>query len=158
MPLRSELPFAFSVSKLPKLPKLEGRAPLNVLPLSTNDVKDTSFPIDEDIDPTTPLEDRSTALTCRPEQDTPLQPQTTLSGMEPVQDHPTIVLKDFVFVAAATSHIAASFSVAVGAAVGGTVGFGEGAPLGCSEGCPDGCPEGCPEGCAEGISLGSPDG
>ena len=137
-PLISTFAFARSVSRLPKLPKPEGRDPLKELPLSTKEVKDANLPIEADIDPTTPFDDKSTALTCRPEQDTPVQPQTTLSGIEPEQDQPTIPLRVFVFVAAAMSHIAASFSVAVGAAVGGTVGFGEGAP----EGCPEGCPEG----------------
>lgn len=134
----SKLVFAFNVSKLLKLPKLDGRGPLKEFPLITNDVSDSSFPIDGDNVPTTPLEDKSTSLTSTPEHTIPVQLHTELSGTLPVHDHPLKDVNEFVLAAAATLHIASSLSVAVGAAVGDTVGFGDGMAVGQPEGCPEG--------------------
>jgi hypothetical protein len=129
--------FAFNVSKLLKLPNVDGRGPLNEFPLITNEISDTTFPIDGDIVPSTPFtDDKSTTVTNGPEHAIPVQLHTERSGMSPVQDHPLTPLKECVLVAAATSHMASSFGVAVGAAV---LGFDVGTPLGCSVGCPEGC-------------------
>ena len=113
----------------------------------TTEVRVTSFPIDADIVPSTPRDDTSSVLTCSPEQIIPVQLHTVLSGTPPVQLHPDTPPKLFRFVAAATSHIASSLGVAVGAEV---VGYDVGLWLGC----PDGSPEGCPDGAAVGCSVG----
>lgn len=137
-----KLVFALSVSKLLSPPNDVGRMPEKEFVSKTTEISDTSFPIDADIVPSTPSDDTSNILTCSPEQVIPVQLHTVLSGIPPVQLQPSTPPRPFIFVAAATSHIASSFGVAVGAAVGECVGLGVGAEVGEFDGAPEGCSEG----------------
>jgi hypothetical protein len=158
VPSSKKFVFALSVFKLLKSPNEDGRTPANEFKSNTNEVSDTSFPIEGEMVPTTPFDETSTAITNTPSQVTPLQPHTLLSGIRPVHRHPLTPPRLFKFVAAATSHIASSLGIAVGAAVGDRVGLKVGAEVGVIDGWLEGSADGQQVGLPDGSSVGRPDG
>ncbi len=89
-----------------------------------------------------------------PLQLTPVHPHTAEFGTPLVHLHPVILVRRPALVPAATSHIDASFTVAVGDADGDTEGFADGSADGDIEGCADGSADGDADGDAEGELVG----
>lgn len=89
-----------------KLPIVDGSTPDKEFEYSNNDVSTDSFPIDGEIDPTTPLDDISILSTATPLHAIPVQLHTVVVGTPTEQLHPLTPLIPWRFVAAATSHIA----------------------------------------------------
>lgn len=108
-PLRRILVFALNVFKLLKLPIVDGIAPKKEFPLMRKLVKERRLPMEADIVPWIPSPATLTLLTNSPPvHDTPLHEHMDVSGLLPLQAHPDTPDNDFKFVAADTSHIAAS--------------------------------------------------
>jgi hypothetical protein len=108
VPPSNILPFRFSVSRLFKLPKEDGRVPAIELPFKTNDDNETRLPIDELMVPVRPLVLSVTDVTTDPLQLTPVHPHTGELGVLPVHAQPLKLVTEPAFKLIATAHICAS--------------------------------------------------
>jgi hypothetical protein len=138
VPPSNILPFRFSVSRLFKLPKEDGRVPAIELPFKTNDDNETRLPIDELMVPVRPLVLSVTDVTTDPLQLTPVHPHTGELGVLPVHAQPLKLVTEPAFKLIATAHIDASFVLAVGDTDGENVGKLDGTNDGVAEGVNEG--------------------